>query len=112
MSLFKKRGFVDKIIDKRIGLIFLRIGYDKSVSIVTLDSKASYDVIVELKEAYCDKLLSKIEVKGIVFNESEHFNRSILRSKHFPVWVDSKKIYWLSPPTDVDRDNKLKEILN
>ncbi len=117
MSLFRRNGFVDNIKDKRIGLLFLKIGYDTStkpsITIITPNNGnyGNYNVIIEVKEVYCDKLLSKIKVISTPFNKSDYSKGRILESKYFPVWTENKNIYWLSPPTDVDRDNKLKEIL-
>lgn len=111
MSLFRKMEFVDKIESKRIGLVFLRVMYNYIDIKPPEITKSDFNVILEVKEIFCDKSLSKIKVVDIPFNKSDYSKRKILNSKHFCVWIENKNIYWLSPPTDVDRDNKLKEIL-
>lgn len=115
MILFRKKGLVDNIENKRIGILYLKIQYESGnqagVVIISPFNSGTYNAIAEVKEIYCDKLLSKIKVVNIAFNNSNYTKRNILKSKHFPVWIESKKIYWLSPPDDINRDNKLKEIL-
>ena len=106
MSLFRKKGFVDNLTNKRIGLLFLRKLSDR----VYID-RSSYNTIVEVVEVYRDKTLSKIEAINVPFNSTDYSNSRILKDRYLPVWTESENIYWLSPPIDVDRDNKLKEIL-
>jgi len=109
----KNIGLVDKVINKRVGILFLDIGYS-SISIKeqarVIKNQTNYNAIVEVMEIYNDKIFSKIQVINIAYNSSDKSNRYI--SRRLKKWVESYDIHWLSPSVPIDRDNKLEELLD
>lgn len=128
MSLFKKisifpgnekyLGLIDNVKDRRIGLIYLKHSdnYD-SYHMITIPSfikvgkygVSDYNIILEVKEIFNDKELSKVEIIHIPYNTCDAGKKCLSK---FNPWVESSIVYWLSPSIPIDRDNKLNEILN
>jgi|GEM_PF-3857324 len=105
-KFFKKNGFVDKVKDRRLGLIFIKQeSYSYYIISRTGPNPQNYNMILEVKEIFNDKIYSKVDIVNIPFNSSDK------EIKNFNPWIDSSKIHWLSPSKPVDRDNKLSEIL-
>jgi len=108
MWFFSKNiGLIDGVKDRRVGILFIDKSYANTYYIRNKD--ASYNIVIEVREIYNDKVFSKIEVIKIAFNKSDYKNSEVI-SKLNP-WIESKNIYWLSPSTEVNRDNKINDIL-
>jgi hypothetical protein len=88
-----------------MGLLYIRIAFDSTYEIRT---KNSCNCILEVIEIFNDKTMSKVKVVNVAYNKSDKKFKSI----NFNPWVESTDVYWISPSTPVDRDNKLKKILN
>lgn len=103
----RNRGLLDNVKNRRVGLLFVNqdgygtpsIGHDKS-----------FNSILEVEEVFNDKVFSKISVISVAYNNSSKSGSYIRRNIN--PWIKSDQIHWLSPIVEIDRDNKLNDLLN
>lgn len=102
-------GFIDGVKDRRKGLIYLNHSEFDSYSIILKNDKdrLGNNTLLEVEEIFNDKTMSKVRIVNVAWTRCA--SKELL-SKFNP-WIDSDKIYWLSPSVQVDRDNKLNDIL-
>lgn len=103
----RNKGLVDKVKNRRVGLLFVNQGSYRTTSI---GHENSFDVILEVEEIFNDKIFSKISVISVAYNNSSKSSYYI--RKNINPWIKSEKIHWLSPMAQIDRDNKLNDLLN
>ena len=99
----KNKGLKDNQSTHRVGLMYLKIDTSYQLYVKTRDS---YNIVAEVIEVYQDKELSKVEITKLYNYSKKRFRKNL-----FETWQKSSSIYWLCPPTDVDRDNKINDIL-
>lgn len=103
--LFKRKyQFIDSVEDRRIGLLYIYI--DSQKRYVLTSNKNNYNCILEVVELFNDKSLSKLKIVNVAYTEKP------VNNINFNPWVESDRVHWLSPSTPIDRDNKLKKLLN
>lgn len=105
MSLFnnKRDLFYDPTLN-RIGLLYVEYYSDK---FYIRSSTSEHNMLLEVKEIFCDVKLSKIEIIRIAW----HSDGLKYNLKRLNPWIDSSKIYWLKNPIDISRNKKIDEII-
>ena len=97
--------------------IYLRKGlHRRSFTVTTiLGEKSSMDVEFEVGEIESSSKKSKIKILKTWIAQSQHDNddhREKIKSMVDETWVNKNDVEWLDRTIDVEREEKLKKILN
>lgn len=94
---------------------YIRKGlYKRSFTVTNiLGEKSQMDVEFEVAEIESSSKKSKIKILNTWISQSKHdSHREKIKSMVDETWIDKNDVEWLEKSIDVEREEKLKKILN